>query len=183
MRLLVTLSSAAIPAAGLLSWHWDMAYRICLSVSLASIRFADRYSLKQSFAILLKVRRNDCRTTENDESAQTFSELLKINHNFVKPHEGLDGKTPAQAVRIDSSLGKDKYMDLIKQAGNKPNFMNNLGKRIRKVTIVNEGDSIKITTKEVMDKSIWREINYILRLHGFSWHSQGKDSCWFKLNS
>ena len=37
----------------------------------------------------------------NDESAQTFSELLKINHNFVKPHQGLNGKTPAQAAGID----------------------------------------------------------------------------------
>ena len=68
----------------------------------------------------------------NDESAQDFSELLKINHNFVKPHQGLKGKTPAQAAKIDLNLGNDKYLDLIKQAGTKPNFVNNLGKRIKK---------------------------------------------------
>jgi len=117
----------------------------------------------------------------NDESAQDFSELLKINHNFVKPHEGLDGKTPAQAAKIDLNLGNDKYLDLIKQAGTKPNFVNNLGKRIKKVTIVNEGDSIKITPKTWIDKHIWREINDILRLHEFSWLSNGKDSCWLKM--
>jgi len=75
---------------------------------------------------------------EQDESAQTFSELLKINHNFVKPHHGLNGKTPAQAANIDLNLSADKYLDLIKQAGTKPNFVNNVGKRIKKVTIVNE---------------------------------------------
>lgn len=51
----------------------------------------------------------------NDESAQTFTELLKINHNFVKPHEGLDGKTPAQAANVDLGLDSNKYLNLIKQ--------------------------------------------------------------------
>ncbi len=118
----------------------------------------------------------------NDESAQNFAELLKINHNFVKPHQGLDGKTPAQAANIDLNLGDDKHMDLIKQAGTKVNFVNNLGKRINKVTIVNEGDSIKITPKCWIDKHIWREINDILKLHQFAWLSNGKDSCWLKLS-
>ena len=119
----------------------------------------------------------------NDESAQDFAELLKINHNFVKSHQGLKGKTPAQAANVDLGLGADKYLDLIKQAGNKPNFVNNLGKRIKKVTIVNEGDSIKISPKGWIDKSVWREINDILKLHKFSWLSNGKDSCWMKLLS
>ena len=117
----------------------------------------------------------------NDESAQTFSELLKINHNFVKLHQGLDGKTPAQKAGIDLDLGSNRYLDLIKQAGTKPNFANNLGKRIKKVAIVNEGDSMKVTPKGWIDKQVWREINDILRLHGFSWLSNGKDSCWLKL--
>lgn len=119
----------------------------------------------------------------NDESAQTFSELLKINHNFVKPHEGLDGKTPAQSAGINLELGENKYLDLIKLSGTKVNFVNNLGKRIKKVTIVNEGDSIKVTPTGWIDKQIWREINDILRLHKFAWLSNGKDSCWLKMNS
>lgn len=116
----------------------------------------------------------------NDNSAQTFCELLKINHNFVKPHQGLNGKTPAEVAGIDLNLGKDKYLDLIRQSADnsKPNFVSNLGKRIKKINIVNEGDSIKITTKCWIDKHIWREINDILSLYKFSWVSNGKDSCW-----
>ena len=117
----------------------------------------------------------------NDKSTQTFSELLRINHNFVKPHEGLDGKTPAQAANIDLNLGADKYLDLIKRSTTKPNFVNNLGKRIKKITIVNEGDSIKVTPKIWIDKKVWREINDILKLHEFGWLSNGKDSCWLKM--
>lgn len=117
----------------------------------------------------------------NDRSAQTFSELLKINHNFVKPHQGLGGKTPAQKAGIDLRLGDNKYLDLIRQADAKPDLASCLGKRIKKVTIVNEGNSIKITPKEWIDKPVWREINDILRLSGFSWLSNGKDSCWLKM--
>ena len=95
----------------------------------------------------------------------------------------MDGKTPAQAANIDLNLGENKYLDLIKQAGRKPNFVNNLGKRIKKVTIINEGDSIKVTPKGWIDKAIWREINDILKLHEFGWLSSGKDSCWLKLIS
>ncbi len=119
----------------------------------------------------------------NDESAQDFAELLKINHNFVKPHQGLDGRTPAQASGIELGLGNDKYLDLIKQSMTTPSFTSNLGKRISKVSIVNEGDSIKISPRAWIDKHIWREINDILRLHGFSWLSNGKNSCWMKLLS
>ena len=119
----------------------------------------------------------------NDESAQTFSELLKINHNFVKPHEGLDGKTPAEKAGINLELGDNKYLDLIKLSGTKVNFVNNLGKIIKKVAIVNEGDSIKISPRGWIDKQIWREINDILRLHEFSWLSNGRDSCWLKMIS
>ena len=119
----------------------------------------------------------------NDESDQDFVELLKINHNFTKLHQGLDGKTPAEIAGIDLNLGQDKYLDWIKQAGTKVNFVNNLGKRINKVSIVNEGDSIKISPKGWIDKSIWREINDILKLHKFSWLSNGKDSCWMKMLS
>ena len=119
----------------------------------------------------------------NDESAQTFCDLLKINHNYVKPHQGLDGKTPAQKAGIDLELGTDKYLDLIKRAGNKPNFVNNLGKRIKKVSIINEDNAIKISPRGWIDKHIWREINDILSLHKFSWLSNGNDSCWLKITS
>jgi len=49
------------------------------------------------------------------------------------------------------------------------------------VAIVNEGDSIKVTPTGWIQKHIWKEINYILRLHEFSWLSSGKDCCWMKL--
>jgi len=63
----------------------------------------------------------------------------------------------------------------------KSNFAVQLVKRIEKVHIVNEKDSIKISTKGWIDRQVWREVNDILRLNGFSWLPNGLDSCWLKL--
>lgn len=120
----------------------------------------------------------------NDESAQRFADNYMTYHNFVRSHTGLDNATPAETSGIDLELGHDKIKDLItKSVESKGNFAIQLGKRIEKVTIVNEKDSIKITCKGWMEKQTWREINDILKLSGFSWLSNGKDSCWLKLSS
>lgn len=110
-------------------------------------------------------------------------DAYRTYHNFVRSHEGLDGKTPAEAGGIDLELGENKIKDLIGQSTQEKNFATQLGKRIEKVNIVNEKDSIKVTCKGWMEKQTWREINDILKLNGFSWLSNGKDSCWIKLSS
>ncbi len=119
----------------------------------------------------------------NDESAKRFADLNRIYHNFVRPHTGLqDNITPAEASGIDLNLGHDKIKDLItKSTESKYNLAVQLGKRIEKVSIVNEKDSIKVTPKGWIDRQVWREVNDILRLNGFSWLSNGKDSCWIKM--
>lgn len=121
----------------------------------------------------------------NDESAQKFTDAYRIYHNFVRPHTGLENNvTPAEASGINLNLGNDKIKDLItKSVESKCNFAVQLGKRIEKVNISNEKDSIKVSCKGWMEKQTWREINDILRLNGFSWLSNGKDSCWLKPTS
>ena len=117
----------------------------------------------------------------NDESAQKFADAQRIKHDFLNPHSGLPGNiTPAEVAGIDLNLGDDKIRDLISQGSQKKNFVTHLGKRVDKVTIVNETDSIKVAPKTWIDKRIWREINDIPRLSGFSWLSNGKHSCWIK---
>ena len=40
---------------------------------------------------------------------------MQIYHNYVRPHMGLEGKTPAEAagIRVD---GKDKWLTIIQNA-------------------------------------------------------------------
>ncbi|MFQ5887420.1 MAG: hypothetical protein ACE5HY_01855 [Candidatus Hydrothermarchaeales archaeon] len=37
-------------------------------------------------------------------------------YNFVRPHQALNGLTPAEMAGIDLKLGNDKRLDLIKLA-------------------------------------------------------------------
>ena len=40
---------------------------------------------------------------------------IQIHHNFIKPHEGLQGRTPAEAAGITVE-GPDKWLTLIQNA-------------------------------------------------------------------
>ncbi|MGI0072415.1 MAG: DDE-type integrase/transposase/recombinase [Nitrosotalea sp.] len=120
----------------------------------------------------------------NDKSTQEFADGYRIYHNYCRPHSGLPDKiTPAEAAGIDLNLGEDKIHDLIVKSTEPKNFATQLGLRIDRVVIVNEKDSIKVNPKGWIEKQTWREINDILRLNGFSWLSNEKDSCWIKLLS
>lgn len=40
---------------------------------------------------------------------------MQIYHNYIRPHEGLDGKTPAEACGIEIK-GENKWITLIQRA-------------------------------------------------------------------
>lgn len=48
------------------------------------------------------------------DGAEAFLNLRRIIHNFVNPHQGLKGKTPAEAAEIFLNLGRNKLRGLIK---------------------------------------------------------------------
>ncbi len=45
-----------------------------------------------------------------------FIEGQRIYYNHIRPHQGLDGKTPAEVAGIDLDLGVNKWESLIKKA-------------------------------------------------------------------
>jgi hypothetical protein len=56
-----------------------------------------------------------------------------------------------------------------------------LGIRANKIRILHEGDCIKVKQQTWLDLKEWGEIDDILRVQGFNWLSNGKDSCWIKM--
>lgn len=129
----------------------------------------------------------------NDESAQKFVDAYRTYHNFVRPHAGLPNEmTPAEAAGLNLNLNEqNKLKDLIVKAAinneKEKNFegyvITQLGKRFERLTVINEKDCIKFKQKCWIEKQEWREINDILRINGFAWLSNGKDSCWIKMLS
>jgi transposase-like protein len=63
------------------------------------------------------------RGMDHKESAQELLEAMRIYHNYIREHQGLDGKTPAEAsgIKID---GANKWISLIHNAyrDKKPNL-------------------------------------------------------------
>jgi hypothetical protein len=49
------------------------------------------------------------------------------------------------------------------------------------VNIVHERDCIYVKPKNWIAKQVWREINDILSINGFSWLENGKESKWIKI--
>lgn len=48
------------------------------------------------------------------EGAEAFMNLRRIMHNFVNPHQQLQGKTPAETAEIILPLGRNKILGLIR---------------------------------------------------------------------
>ncbi len=68
----------------------------------------DRYNGK------IKDRIKNIRSGFKDfESAKNFMNLRRVIHNFVNPHQGLQGRTPAEEAGINLELKRNKLMSLI----------------------------------------------------------------------
>lgn len=59
----------------------------------------------------IKIMRGGFRS---DEGAEAFLNMKRVIHNFINPHSGLQGKTPAEAAEIKLPLGRNRLLDLIK---------------------------------------------------------------------
>lgn len=123
----------------------------------------------------------------NDKSAQVLMDLKRIQHNYIRPHSGLLGKiTPAEAAGIDLKLGDSKLKTLIQKSGEAKEQKEyplepQLRGRIEYVDMKQEKDCFLVKPKGWLPKPLWREINDILFINGFSWLENGKESQWIKM--
>ena len=50
------------------------------------------------------------------EEIQTITDGLRNYYNFIRPHQSLNGETPAEMAKISLGLGKNKWLSLINKA-------------------------------------------------------------------
>jgi transposase-like protein len=62
----------------------------------------------------IKDRTKTMRDFGSHDGAETFLNMRRTIHNFVNPHQGLKGITPAEAAGIDLELGRRKLLNLIR---------------------------------------------------------------------
>ena len=124
------------------------------------------------------------RGLDNDDSVQIYADLLRIHHNFIRPHMGLDGKTPASVAGLGNVDVSKKYRSLINAASNRHNRTNDseivstLGDLIKHVDISSDGTCMKIIPKGWIGNAVWAEIDTILLKFGFKWFFNNYLRCW-----
>jgi hypothetical protein len=87
------------------------------------------------------------RDISHKESAQILMEAMRIYHNYIKSHQGQNGKTPAEAANIGLNLNEQYCIEdrIIQSAANGEKEKNlegyvikQLGRRFGKLSIFNE---------------------------------------------
>ena len=127
------------------------------------------------------------RGLDTPEAAQELMDAMRIHYNFIRPNQAIGGQTPAEAAGINLNLGENKVESLMRQAAvygkeiQQESIVKGLGIRANRVQILNESDCVKVSPRGWMEKKYWREISEILRVQGFNWLANGKDSCWIRV--
>jgi transposase InsO family protein len=68
-----------------------------------------------------RLKRNKVmRGLDDEETAQTMMDGLRVYYNFLRPHTALKGRTPAQKANIETH--KAEWMSLIKKASQHQKF-------------------------------------------------------------
>jgi hypothetical protein len=56
------------------------------------------------------------RGMQNSDTASVLMDGFRNYYNFLRPHMGIDNKTPAKEAGLDLELGRNKIQNLIKQS-------------------------------------------------------------------
>jgi transposase-like protein/predicted nucleic acid-binding Zn finger protein len=64
----------------------------------------------------VREREKVMRSLKHQESAQELLQAYRVWYNYVRPHMGIGGLTPAQAAEVPLELGTNKTLNLIRKA-------------------------------------------------------------------
>jgi len=64
----------------------------------------------------IRQRSKVMRGLDDEATAQTMMDGMRIYYNFIRPHMALNGKTPAQKAKIADSATPENWKSLIKKA-------------------------------------------------------------------
>jgi transposase-like protein len=84
-------------------------------VRIPNIRDRSNNNMVERLHGTIRQRNKIMRGLDDENTAQTMMDGLRVYYNFIRPHMALDGKTPAQQARIDVDSNQNR-LSLIKKA-------------------------------------------------------------------
>jgi transposase-like protein len=92
-------------------------------VRIPNIRDRSNNNMVERLRGTIRQRNKVMRGLDDEATAQTIMDGLRIYHNFLRPHSALNGKTPAQKANIESD--EATWSTLIKKASQSQRFREN----------------------------------------------------------
>jgi hypothetical protein len=68
----------------------------------------------------IRQRNKVMRGLDDEATAQTMMDGMRIYYNFIRPHTALKGQTPAQIAKISTDTNRIKWLSLIRRASQHP---------------------------------------------------------------
>jgi transposase-like protein len=85
-------------------------------VRIPNIRNRSNNNMVERLHGTIRQRNKVMRGLDEESTAQTMMDGMRIYYNFIRPHVALNGKTPAQKANIDLELRDNKWLSLVKRA-------------------------------------------------------------------
>lgn len=89
-------------------------------VKLKNLKEGTNNNIVERLHGTVRERTKVMRGLDHDESAERMLEANRIYYNYLRPHQALQGKTPAEKAGIDLKLEGNKWQELIQQAKRTP---------------------------------------------------------------
>lgn len=88
-------------------------------IRVPNIRNRSNNNMVERLNGTVRERNKVMRGLKDKETASTIMDGQRIYYNFIRPHQALNGKTPAQQAKVSPKLERNKWLNLIKRANNK----------------------------------------------------------------
>ena len=85
-------------------------------VRIPNIRDHSNNNMVERLHGTIRQRNKIMRGLDDEQTAQTMMDGLRLYYNFIRPHSALDGKTPAQKAKISDNSTPENWSSLIKKA-------------------------------------------------------------------
>jgi transposase-like protein len=90
-------------------------------IRLPSIRHKPNNNVIERFHGTVRERDKVLRGLENEKTAKDFLEAFRTYYNFLRPHQALEGKTPAEKAGINLELDRNRWLSLIRKVATSSN--------------------------------------------------------------
>jgi hypothetical protein len=89
-------------------------------VKLKSIREGTNNTIVERLNGTARERVKVMRGLDNDESAQKSADGYRLYYNFIRPHQSLNGETPAKKAGINLGNEQNRWKEIITKAHQTP---------------------------------------------------------------